>query len=73
MFRIFRGQKDIPAPNGLISSVDVLLRSAREGCLIGATEDELQDRRKKSEAKFAKIKARERVAKAKEMGLVAAK
>ena len=44
-----------------------------EGCFAGATEDELQDRRKESERAYFKMKAQERVRKAKEMGIGVAK
>lgn len=69
----FKSGKDVHAPSGLISSVDMIIMAGREGAFAGLTEDELQDRRKESERAYFKMKAQERVRKAKEMGIGVAK
>ena len=53
----FKSNKDVHAPRGLISSVDMIIMAGREGAFTGLTEDELQDRRKESERAYFKMKA----------------
>lgn len=69
----FKSNRDVHAPGGMLSSFDIIKAGSAEGCFAGATEDELQDRRKESERAYFKMKAQERIRKAKEMGLVAVK